>query len=81
MLCLSSNPGTVMIPYDTDSAAPSAQQAIQVTGQYLPFHHSGAAILAYACTYKDINVPMLETSDGPIGYDGGDLCAEPMPDQ
>jgi hypothetical protein len=69
MLWLSSNP-TLLIPNRTYAAAPSVQQAVQVTGQFCPFTVDELQTL-HTVYYQAINVRMLETKDGPIGYDGG----------
>ncbi len=46
------------------------QPAIQVTGELCPFTAQEIESL-HTVYFKDINVRMLETKDGPIGYDGG----------
>lgn len=52
------------------AAAPSAQQGIQTLGEFCPFTAQEFQSL-HPVYLKDTNVRMLETSDGPIGYDGG----------
>jgi hypothetical protein len=52
------------------SATTASQPALQVTGQYCPFNAQEIQSL-HTVYNKDSNEPMLATSDGPIGYDGG----------
>jgi hypothetical protein len=68
MFWLSTNP-TLLIPGPAFAEA-SAQSAIQVTGQYCPFTAQEIQSL-HMVIIQVINERMLETSDGPIGYDGG----------
>jgi hypothetical protein len=52
-------------------AAPAAiQPELQVMGLYCPFTLQELQSL-HTVYYKDMNVRMLETSNGPVGYDGG----------
>ncbi len=68
IFCLSTNP-TLLVP-NTVFAEASVQPAIQVSGQYCPF--TAQEIQSLHTVYNsDNNEPMLETSNGPIGYDGG----------
>lgn len=46
------------------------ESPMQVTGEFCPFTADELQSL-HAVYLKDINVHMLETKDGPIGYDGG----------
>jgi hypothetical protein len=59
----------LFVPKIVSNPAPS-QPAMQVTGEFCPFTAQEFQTL-HNVYYKDINVRMLETSDGPIGYDGG----------
>jgi hypothetical protein len=68
MFWLSTNP-TLLIP-KTAYAEAIGQPAIQVTGQYCPFNAQEIQSL-HTMTNGDNNEPILATSDGPIGYDGG----------
>ena len=68
MFWLSTNP-TLLIP-KTVSAEAIGQPVIQVTGQYCPFNAQEIQSL-HTVTNMDDHEPMLATSDGPIGYDGG----------
>jgi hypothetical protein len=68
MLWFSNNP-TLLIPKAAYAEA-IGQPAIQVTGQYCPFTAQEIQSL-HTIILKDDNEPMLATSDGPIGYDGG----------
>ena len=65
---LSTNP-TLMIPKIAYAETPG-QPAIQVTGLYCPFTVQQIQSL-HTVTSSANHQPMLETSDGPIGYDGG----------
>ena len=53
----------------TVSDPAASQPALQVT-EFCPFTAAELQTL-HTVYYKDINVRMLETKDGPIGYDGG----------
>jgi hypothetical protein len=68
MFWLSTNP-TLLIPKAV-FAETSVQPAIQLTGLYCPFTTQEIQSL-HTVTTGDTNESMLETSDGPIGYDGG----------
>jgi hypothetical protein len=68
MFWLSANP-TLMIPKIAYAETPG-QPAIQVTGLYCPFTVQQIQSL-HRVTRSDSHQAMLETSDGPIGYDGG----------
>jgi hypothetical protein len=60
-----------VLGFPTSISAPAAsQQALQMTGQYCPFTVQEILSL-HMVTIGDDNEPMLETSEGPIGYDGG----------
>ena len=59
-----------MTPKVVFAAAPASQQENLPNGSFCPF--TTEELLSLHPVYlKDFNVRMLETSDGPIGYDGG----------
>jgi hypothetical protein len=63
------NSNSLIVPNPV--SAPAANQpALQVIGQYCPFNAQEIQSL-HIVTINDDNEPMLATSDGPIGYDGG----------
>jgi hypothetical protein len=63
------NSNVLSVP-KTFSAPAASQPALQVTGEFCPFTVQELQSL-HTVSNKNINVSMLETSDGPIGYDGG----------
>ena len=63
------NSNVLSVP-KTFSAPAASQPALQVTGEFCPFTVEELQSL-HTVSNKNINVSMLETSDGPIGYDGG----------
>ena len=69
MVWISTNP-FLMTPKVVFAAAPASQQENLPNGFYCPFT-TDELLSLHPVHFKDINVSMLETSDGPIGYDGG----------
>jgi hypothetical protein len=63
------NSNVLSVP-KTFSAPAASQSSLQVTGEFCPFTVQELQSL-HPVDFKEINVRMLETSDGPIGYDGG----------
>ena len=63
------NSNVLSVPKTVSDPAAS-QAALQVTGEFCPFTVQELQSL-HPVYQKGINVSMLETSDGPIGYDGG----------
>jgi hypothetical protein len=53
-----------------EKAVPAVQQVTAPLGEYCPFTAQELQSL-HTVTISSNHEPMLETSDGPIGYDGG----------
>ncbi|MGD0006842.1 MAG: hypothetical protein ABSE06_21710 [Anaerolineaceae bacterium] len=72
LVWISTNP-SLLTPKVVFAAAPSSQQENLPNGYFCPFTTEELLSL-HTVFNKDINVSMLETSDGPIGYDGGSFA-------